>query len=78
MAGGYGQNTSPVAAQVVHVPAKVWTFFKIPLGTPSSNDPTLLNFWKNGTPAKQLGFFLKGQGGDVDETMYFDEVAFLK
>jgi hypothetical protein len=28
--------------------------------------------------AKQLGFFLQGQNGDVDETMFFDEVAFIK
>jgi hypothetical protein len=80
MAGGYGQvqNQYAYAAQLVTVPAKVWTYFKIPLGAPSSTNPNLLNFWKNGTPAKQLGFFLQGQNGDVDETMYFDEVAFIK
>jgi hypothetical protein len=80
MAGGYGQvqNQYAYAAQLVTVPAKVWTYFKIPLGAPSSSNPNLLNFWKNGTPAKQLGFFLQGQNGDVNETMYFDEVAFIK
>lgn len=80
MEGGYGQvqNQYAYAAQLIDVPAKVWTYFKIPLGAPSSSNPNLLNFWKNGTPAKQLGFFLQGQSGDVDETMYFDEVAFVK
>lgn len=80
MAGGYGQvqNQYAYAAQLIDVPAKVWTYYKIPLGAPSSSNPNLLNFWKNGTPAKQLGFFLQGQSGDVDETMYFDEVAFVK
>jgi len=80
MAGGYGQvqNQYAYAAQLIDVPAKVWTYYKIPLGAPSSANPNLLNFWKNGTPAKQLGFFLQGQSGDVDETMYFDEVAFVK
>lgn len=80
MKGGYGQvqNKSAYAAQLVTVPPNVWTFFKIPLGAPTSADPTLLNFWANGTPAQQLGFFLQGQTGDVNETMYFDEVAFLK
>jgi hypothetical protein len=83
MVGGYGQvqNANAYAAQLVTVPAKVWTFFKIPLtapSTPFAKTSTLLNYWANGTPAKQLGFFLQGMSGDVDETMYFDEVAFVK
>jgi hypothetical protein len=84
MVGGYGQvqNANAYPAQLVTVPAKVWTFFKIPLGPPSTpysqKSETLLNFWANGTPATQLGFFLQGMSGDVDETMFFDEVAFLK
>jgi hypothetical protein len=80
MEGGYGQvqNQYAYAAQLIAVPAKVWTYFKIPLGAPSSTNVNLLNFWKNGTNAKELGFFLQGQSGDVDETMYFDEVAFVK
>ncbi|MGZ3763269.1 MAG: hypothetical protein ACXVB0_17200 [Mucilaginibacter sp.] len=74
MVNGYGQNGNyPIV-----VPAKVWTYFKIPLGAPSSTDAKLLNLWATGSPAQQLGFFLKGQSGDVDETMYFDEVAFVK
>jgi hypothetical protein len=80
MAGGYGQvqNANAYAAQKIKVPAKVWTYFKIPLVAPSSSDVNSLNFWKNGTPAKQLGFFLQGQSGDVNETYYFDEVMFVK
>ena len=71
---GYGQNGNyPIV-----VPAKVWTFFKIPLGPPASTSATLLNLWAKGTPSQQLGFFLRGQSGDVDETMYFDEVAFVQ
>jgi len=80
MVGGYGQvqNANAYAAQLVTVPAGVWTFVKIPLGPPSSTNANLLNFWANGTPAQQLGFFLQGQTGDVDEDMYFDEMAFIK
>lgn len=74
IAGGYGQNTSPAAIQQIDVPPGVWTFYKIPLGTGANQ----LNYWATGSPAQQLGFFLKGQSTDPDETMYFDEVAFLK
>jgi len=86
MYGGYGQvqNANAYTAQLITVPAGVWTYFKIPLAAPStpySKSSTLLNFWANGTTAQQLGFFL--QGGltnipDVNETLYFDEVAFTK
>ncbi|MDB5006414.1 MAG: hypothetical protein JWP45_807 [Mucilaginibacter sp.] len=78
MVGGYGQVSPGYAAQQIVVPANVWTFFKIPLGPPSSTSTSLLNFWAKGTPAQQIGFFLKGQNTDVNETMYFDEVALLK
>jgi hypothetical protein len=83
MAGGYAQvqNANAYAAQLVTVPPGVWTFVKIPLADPStafSKIATSLNYWANGTTANQLGFFLQGQSGDVNETMYFDEVAFLK
>ena len=74
MVGGYGQNTSPAAIQQIDVPPNVWTYYKIPLGTGSGQ----LNYWATGSPAQQLGFFLKGQGSDPNETMYFDEVAFVK
>jgi hypothetical protein len=81
--GGYGQvqNANAYAAQLVVVPAGVWTFVKIPLSPPStafSKTATALNYWANGSPAQQLGFFLQGMNGDVNETMYFDEVAFVK
>ncbi|MDR3696431.1 hypothetical protein [Mucilaginibacter sp.] len=86
MVGGYGQVTvsNAYAAQVINIPPTVWTFVKIPLTAPStaySQLSPLLNFWANGTTANQLGFFLQsGQNSvaDVDETYYFDEVAFIK
>lgn len=80
MAGGYNQvqNANAYAAQLIKVPANVWTYFKIPLGPPSSANVNVLNFWANGNVAKQLGFFLQGQSGDVNETYYFDEVMFVK
>ena len=83
MVGGYGQvqNANAYAGQLVKVPAGVWTFVKIPLTAPAtafSKESTLLNYWANGTPAQQLGFFLQGMSGDVDEKIYFDEVAFIK
>jgi hypothetical protein len=87
MVGGYGQvqNANAYPAQLITVPATVWTFFKIPLGPPSTpydqKTETLLNFWANGSPATQLGFFLQGGQNavaDVNETYYFDEVAFIK
>jgi hypothetical protein len=72
--GGYGQVqiTAAPAAQLVVVPPGVWTYYKIPLGTGANQ----LNFWSTGTLSQQLGFFLQGQTGDVNETLYFDEVAF--
>jgi hypothetical protein len=86
MVGGYGQvqNANAYAGQIVDIPAAVWTFVKIPLTAPStaySKSSTLLNFWANGTPAQQLGFFLQGgltSTPDVNETIYFDEIAFVK
>jgi hypothetical protein len=86
MVGGYGQvqNASAYAGQIVDVPAAVWTFVKIPLAAPStafSATSTLLNFWASGTQAQELGFFLQGgltSTPDVNETIYFDEIAFVK
>jgi len=83
MVGGNNQvqNNNAYAAQLVTVPPGVWTFVKIPLEPPStaySQLSTSLNYWANGTVAKNLGFFLQGQNGDVNEVMYFDEVAFVK
>jgi hypothetical protein len=79
MPSGYGNsNTNPPASEIVDVPPAVWTYIKIPLGPPSSTSTTLLNLWATGSPLQQIGFFLQGQSGDVNETMYFDEVAFVK
>ncbi len=74
--GGYGQiqNANALPIQLIPVPKGVWTYYKIPLGTGAKE----LNYWATGNLAQQLGFFLQGQNGDVDEVMYFDEVAFVK
>lgn len=77
----YGQINDGYTAQEIVVPPNVWTFFKIPLSTPStpwSSTANSINYWANGTTALKLGFYLHGSSGDVDETIYFDEVAFLK
>lgn len=74
MAGGYSQNTTPAAIQQIVVPANVWSYYLIPIGTGANQ----LNYWATGNTANQLGFFLLGQSNDVDETYYFDEVAFVK
>ena len=76
MIGGYGQIqlSAAMAIQKIPTPKGVWTYYRIPLGTGANQ----LNFWAGGNLAKQLGFFLQGQSGDVDEVMYFDEVAFVK
>lgn len=78
---GYGNSltaTTAAAAQVVVVPAKIWTYYKIPLGTGA----TMLALWGSNpttaTVTKQIGFFLRGSTGDVDETLYFDEILFVK
>jgi hypothetical protein len=63
---GYGQNSiNPIT-----VPPNVWTYFKIPLNS--------IYFWKPGTTFQQVGFFLKGLNGDVDETYHFDDVMLVK
>ncbi|QJD96478.1 hypothetical protein HH214_11635 [Mucilaginibacter robiniae] len=81
MAGGDAQvqNANAYAAQLIKVPAKVWTYFKIPLTTSqSSTNVNQLNYWAKGNTATTLRFFLMGQSGDVNETYYFDEVMFVK
>lgn len=72
--GGYSQNTSAAAIQQIATTAGTWTYYKIPLGTGAGQ----LNYWATGTLAQQLGFFLQGQSGDVNELMYIDECAFVK
>ncbi|MEO7047523.1 MAG: hypothetical protein ABI091_19650 [Ferruginibacter sp.] len=66
---GFGQNGS----NPITVPANVWTYFKLPISGINTID-----FWTSGKTLQQLGFFLKGQGGDVDETYYFDDVMLVK
>jgi len=51
------------------VPAKVWTYFKIPLSK--------LKLWDKGTPVKQLGFRIKGPDAQ-DETFYIDDLLLVK
>lgn len=79
MVGGYGQVQvgSAYAAQLLTVKANVWNYFKIPL-TNDKSVTSALDFWATGTNATQLGFFLQGMSGDVNETMYIDEVMFVK
>jgi len=81
MPGGYGQvqNTAAMPIQLIKAPKGVWTYYKIPLG--AANNATQLPYWgtsPSGVLAQQLGFFLQGQNGDVNEVMYFDEVGFVK
>jgi len=65
-AGGYGNSdrTAPI-----EVPANVWSYFKIKLSD--------LELWKKGGPFKQLGFWIPGPDNQ-DETIYFDDVIFIK
>jgi hypothetical protein len=64
-AGGYGNSDRSVP---ITVPAKVWTYFKIPM--------TTLELWKKG-PMKQLGFWIEGPEKQ-DEVFYFDDVILVK
>ncbi|MGI4805634.1 MAG: hypothetical protein ACRYFL_12740 [Janthinobacterium lividum] len=73
------QNQYAYAAQLIKAPKNVWTYYKIPLATSqSSTNVNQLNYWANGTTATTLRFFLQGMSGDVNETMYIDEVMFVK
>lgn len=65
-AGGYGNSDQSMP---VLIPANVWTYFKIPMAT--------LEFWKTGSPFKQLGFWIKGPDTQ-NESFYFDDVIFVK
>lgn len=73
---GYGQvqYASAPTAQQIYVPAGVWTYFKIPIGSGTGQ----LNFWATGAVSQELGFFLQGASTDPNESIYFDEVAFVK
>jgi hypothetical protein len=52
----------------IDVAPKVWNYYKIALAD--------LDFWYPGTTLKQLGWRLKGP--DKTETLYFDDVMFIK
>lgn len=62
------------ANQKIIVPAKVWTYFKIPVNT--------LNLWANGPGFNQIGWRIKGPGGGQvgtgDERLYLDDVMLVK
>lgn len=65
---GIGQNQKP-AQNKITVPAKVWTYFKIPLAD--------LDFWKPGKTLESFGFFLKGPDNET-ETITFDDVMLVR
>jgi len=52
----------------IDVAANVWNYYKIPVKD--------LDFWYPGTILKQLGWRVKGP--DKTETLYFDDVMFIK
>ncbi|MEA5460716.1 hypothetical protein VB796_16785 [Arcicella sp. LKC2W] len=52
----------------IDVAPKIWNYYKIPLAD--------LDFWYPGTTLKQFGWRL--QGPDKTETLYFDDVMFIK
>jgi len=64
-AKGYGNNddTTPLT-----IPAKVWTYFKIPIST--------AGIFSTGSTANTIGFWIKGPN-DQDETFYFDDVIIV-
>jgi hypothetical protein len=81
--GGYGNaQANQKLYYPISVPAGVWSYFKIPLGSGAGQ----FNYWANGAVAQQLGFLLEpaswypsGSGQvDVLESIYFDEAAFVK
>lgn len=52
----------------IEVLPKVWNYYKVALAN--------IDFWYPGTTLKQFGWRL--QGPDKDETLYFDDVMFIK
>ncbi|MES2520390.1 MAG: hypothetical protein V4585_19885 [Bacteroidota bacterium] len=63
--GGFGNFTDK---NKIDVAPKVWNYYKIALAD--------IDFWYPGTTLKQFGWRL--QGPDKDETLYFDDVMFIK
>ncbi len=73
------QNANAYAAQLIKAPKNVWTYYKIPLThNATASTTTSLNLWETGNTATTLRFFLQGMSGDVNETMYIDEVMLVK
>jgi hypothetical protein len=75
------QNANAYAGQLVKVPANVWTYYKIPLtNSATAKATTALNLWETpaNTALKGLRFFLQGQSGDVNESIYVDEMMLVK
>jgi hypothetical protein len=64
--GGYGNAdvTTPI-----DVPPHTWTFFKLNISS--------IGLFGNSSNFQQLGWWVKGPN-DQDETMYFDDVMFVK
>jgi hypothetical protein len=63
--GGFGNY---IDKNKIDVAPKVWNYYKIALAD--------LDFWYPGTTLKQFGWRL--QGPDKAETLYFDDVMFIK
>lgn len=61
---GNSDQTTPI-----NVPAKVWTYYKLPLNT--------INLWANGSPFTAIGFWIKGPDNQ-DEKFYLDDVILVK
>lgn len=64
--GGFGDY---IDDNKIDVPAKVWTYFKIPVSK--------LKLWANGSPLNQLAFRIQGPDAQ-DETFYFDDLLLVK
>ncbi len=64
--GGFASFETPTK---INVPANVWTYFKISVGT--------LNLWATGTAFNQIGWRIQGPDGQ-DETFYLDDVILVK
>ncbi len=51
----------------VTIPANVWTYFKLPIAG-----------WINGVNVVRLDFQMQGPNGGVDQTIYYDDILFVK
>ncbi len=64
--GGYGNSDQ---TYTLTVPAKVWTYFTIPVAQ--------TDMFLNGQTTGNFGFYIRGPNGG-DETIYYDDVVFWK